>query len=269
MNKLMKQWSMSTEGGTRVEPMMVEQEGKCLEPNDRSVKNRATCAVPVYAQRAAQVLLVLMLLVAVQQQSHAGFVYSFNTSGTNQDFLVGAGAIVNVPVYLVQTDGEDRLSTIGLFSAGASVAYSYGSGAPLSATVNSATLAAHWNDTPSNLVDFQPSRVVLEGMIEDPLFPVYATSNSVLLGTVQFQAGEFGNVTNLELSLNGVTATWNNLSTELDSEVTPIIFRTGTITAVPEPTSLCLVAVAAAVGMLRRNRRLYQCESKFGQRVKG
>ena len=203
-----------------------------------------------------KILLVAMLLIGIQQQSRADFVFAFNTSGTNQDFLVGAGSIVNVPVYLVQTDGENRLSSIGLFSAGASVTYSYGSGAPTSASFNSATLAAHWNDLPYNLVAHQSNRVVLEGIIQgaatpEELLPVYASSNSILLGTIEFQAGELGNVTNLQLSLAGVTPAWNNLAA-LNSAVTPITFRLGTIAAVPEPNSLCLIALASLMGVFSR-----------------
>lgn len=204
--------------------------------------------------RLVKILLVATLLIGVQQQSRADFVFAFNTSGTNQDFLVGAGSIVNVPVYLVQTDGENRLASIGLFSAGASVTYSYGSGAPISATVSSATLATHWNDPVSNLIDYQTNRVVLEGLVDDYAFPALATSNAVLLGTVQFQAGELGNVTNLQLSLAGVTPLANSLVNLV--EVTPITFRLGTITAVPEPNSLCLIALASLLGVFSRRSRV-------------
>ena len=203
-----------------------------------------------------KILLVAMLLIGIQQQSRADFVFAFNTSGTNQDFLVGAGSIVNVPVYLVQTDGENRLSNIGLFSAGASVDYVYGSGAPVSATVNSATLATHWNDPLLNLVDYQPGRVVLEGVVDDIALPALTVTNAVLLGTIQFQAGELGNVTSLQLSLSGVTPFANNLVDA--AEVTPITFRLGTITAVPEPTSLCLIVVAASWGLFSRRLRTKQ-----------
>ena len=207
-------------------------------------------------QRAAKLLLVVMLLVGVQQQSQAGFVFSFNTSGTDQDFLVSGGAIVNIPVYLVQTDGENRLSSIGLYSAGVSVDYAYDSGAPVSATVNSATLATHWNDPLLNLVDYQPGRVVLEGVVDDIALPALTVTNAVLLGTIQFQAGELGNVTSLQLSLSGVTPFANNLVDA--AEVTPITFRLGTISAVPEPTSLCLIVVAASWGLFRRRLRTKQ-----------
>lgn len=206
-----------------------------------------------HVKRAAKLLLIVILLVSAQKQCRADFVFAFNTSGTNQDFLVGAGAIVNVPVYLVQTDGENRLSSIGLFSSGASVSYSYGSGAPQSATVNSATLAAHWNDPVSNLIDYQTNRVVMEGLVDDYAFPALATSNAVLLGTVHFQAGELGNVTNLQLSLAGVTPLANSLVNLV--EVTPITFRIGTIAAVPEPNSLCLIAAVGTLGLFRRSRR--------------
>ncbi len=205
-------------------------------------------------QRVAKILLVVMLLVGLQQQCRAGFVYSFNTSGTDQDFLVGAGAMVQVPVYLVQTDGETRLSSIGLFSAGASVDYVYSSGAPISATVNSANLATHWNDPFLSLVSNQPGRVILEGGVDDIALPALSVANAILLGTIQFQAGELGNVTNLQLSLNGVTPFANNLVNA--AEVTPITFRMGTISAVPEPTSLCLIAVASVLVILRRRLRV-------------
>lgn len=207
-----------------------------------------------HVKRAAKLLLIVILLVIAQMQCRADFVFAFNTSGTNQDFLVGAGAIVNVPIYLVKTDGENRLSSIGLFSSGASVSYSFGSGAPQSATVNSATLAAHWNDPVSNLIDYQTNRVVLEGLVDDYAFPALATSNAVLLGTVQFQAGEFGNVTNLQLSLNSVTPLANTLVNL--AEVTPISFRLGTITAVPEPSSLYLIALASLLRVYGRRSRV-------------
>jgi hypothetical protein len=196
------------------------------------------------------VLLSLFLSLASQQTSEAGYVFSFNTFGTDQAFTVVEGSSIDVPIYLVQTDGENRLSTIGLYSSGASVTIGYDSGAIGNSFASQPTLAGHWTDLLSNRAEILVDQVVLEGLIDDPAFPVFATSNSILLGTIEFQSGVSGNLTSLELSLDNVTP-MANLFVDAN-EVGPISFRKGTISAVPEPSSFLLVAAPIAMGMYYR-----------------
>jgi hypothetical protein len=135
------------------------------------------------------------------------------------------------------------------------VAVDYDSGAIGNSFASEATFAGHWTGL-TNWKDIRADQVILEGLVENANYPVYDTSNAILLGTIQFQAGTLGNVTNLDLSLNNVTP-FANLLAEYDEwgfpiEVSPISFRSGTISAVPEPSSLVLIALPIAAGFCRK-----------------
>ncbi len=198
------------------------------------------------------IALVTLFAMTTTSCCQAGFFFAFNTSGTNQDFFAAPGSLVAVPVYLVQTDGEDRLSSIGLYSAGVSVTLSHGSGPLGDAIGDSAILGTHWDPIPFSKLEVLPNRVVIEGIVPD-FVPAPVGSNAVHLGTIQFQAGVLGNVTNLAMSFDRVTPFANTLMDT--TEVTPITLRSGSITAVPEPTSFCMLSASILVaGLLRRQR---------------
>lgn len=195
--------------------------------------------------------------------SKAGFVLALTSTGEFGNFQVSSGSSVVIPVYLVQTAGEDRLSTVGLFSSGATVEYETASGPGPHAAPISATIDSVWTDTIANFagIDSANKQVILEGFVFGTS-PVKASlgSNSIRIGEIQFAAGGESNVTVLNISFAGNLPGINLLIDPFPAG-TPLspTFVGGTIStvsAVPEPTSLTLAGlVGGAIGLSQWRRR--------------
>ena len=186
---------------------------------------------------------------------------SFTPDGTFGAFTVVVGNTIDVPIYLTQNGSELRLNSNGLFSSGVTLNYT----ATSNAMITQAVLEFHWTDTDLNFASFNNTTgsgsAILEGLVINPPTDVVKPAsgiNFVRLGQVRFTSGLVGDVTNLSLSLTSENTDFVNL---LDDgfggiEVSPITFINGSITAVPEPTSLVGGLILSAVGLFstRRNR---------------
>lgn len=215
-------------------------------------------------------MLMLLLLLSHQRSLQAELVFAFNSSGVDETTprQVVEGGTIDIPIYLVQTNLENRLSSIGLFSSGVTLTYLQNSGPGGLAKPMTGTLAPHWTGE-GNFTnhDLEAATFVMEGLINDPSSPVLATNNAILLGNVTFSAGTLGNLTSLSLSLNSNTP-FSNLFVDID-ETFPdndLVFRSAslaTVTAVPEPSSLVVGVLAVACGAVKFRRR--RLSHKFTQ----
>ena len=185
---------------------------------------------------------------------------SFTPDGTFGAFTVVVGDTIDAPIYLTQNSGEVGLNSNGLFSSGVTLNYT-----AINALITQAVLEPHWTDADLNSAAFDNApgfrSAILEGFVSGPpVVPVKPVSgiNFVRLGQVRFTSGLDGDVTNLSLSLTNANTSFINLLHDniAGIEVTPITFINGSITAVPEPTSLVGGLILGAVGLisLRRNR---------------
>ena len=213
-----------------------------------------------------RILFLSLAWLSLFASAKANVIISFTPDGSLATFQVTVGDMIGVPIYL---SGDSRLSTQGLFSAGATVVYSYESGAGDSTTGNAsiagAELAPHWSG--SNYVEISNAPLdqyafiegVLNVPVTSPVIPAVDTS-FVLLGTVLFQSGVEGNVTQLSLS-NDLNSAFVNLlyNTELgdplDGQISFIGGKVLTITATPEPTSLIAGVVVCGFGLRAFKRR--------------
>lgn len=86
---------------------------------------------------------LVCLLSWTCQNASAGFMLSMSLNGTTPTITVKAGEqSADIPVYLLETGGETRLTTVGLFAAGATVTFQNGAGLT-QFQANSARLLPH------------------------------------------------------------------------------------------------------------------------------
>jgi hypothetical protein len=197
--------------------------------------------------------------------SVAGFVLALTETGSPGSFQVEAGSTIIVPVYIVQTDGENRLATLGLFSAGVTANFDQLSGPSGLAIPQTATLASHWTDTIGNFtkIDLNARQITLEGLVTGTSsVKTSGNSNAIRIGEISFAAGNVDNVTSLRLSLVDNLPNINLLLTPPRGTPIDTSFVGGTIntiTAVPEPSTLILVGLAASsmgAAAWRKRKRL-------------
>ena len=215
--------------------------------------------------RLSAMLLVMTLLSLPCQRSMAGFVLSTTIDGSVGTFQVVTGEqSIDIPVYLVQTNLEDRLNIVGLFAAGASVQIQPGGG---NATYlpGSAQVSAHWAAAP--IAEFQTNSVLLQGLMEDT--PLFATNNAIQIGSFRVVGGDAGTTTALTISLQGLVSDpilLDDFTAIMEGADDPnrITFANATIqniTAVPEPSSIALCLVALGLFLPCRRKKLpKQCE---------
>lgn len=211
-------------------------------------------------------MLVFAASLAMVQNCQANVIISFSNTGSFETFNVQVGGSVDIPIYL---SGDSRLATQGLFSAGSTVNYAYDSGAGDvnlgNATIASVLLDPQWNSS-VNFTDVNNSAgnqyAILEGLVDGPpVIPVTPAPGTdyIRLGSVTFQSGVTGNVTALSLSTNlnlqFINLLYNNTGGDpLDGQITFVGAKLSTITAVPEPSSMLMVAISAALIPLCRRR---------------
>ncbi len=214
----------------------------------------------------------LVFIFGSQRCCHADVIISFNETGATTAFTVLQGQEITVPVFMTADVGEVRLSTQGLYSAGATVRYFYGSGTgdadSGNASISSVSLDPKWTDLGSNYTEIDNSQgnqyAILEGVVDGPpIVPVVPAvgTNYIKIGAVTFQSGVDGNVTELSLSTDLNVAFINLLynpttGDPLDGHISFAGATLATITAVPEPNSLLSLglALSSLVGVrLRRN----------------
>lgn len=206
--------------------------------------------------------------LCLSASAKANVIISFTPDGSLGTFQVTVGDMIGVPIYL---SGDSRLSTQGLYSAGATVQYGYESGVGDSTTGNAsivgAELAPHWTNTGLNYVEISNAPAdqfaIIEGVVNGPeISPTTPAANTsyILLGTVLFQSGLEGNVTQLSLSNDRNLAFINllydtNIGVPLDGQISYVGGKILTVTATPEPTSLIAGVVAAGFGLRALKRR--------------
>lgn len=217
------------------------------------------------------VFAALVLIFASQNRCRADVIISFNETGATTAFTVLQGESISVPVFMTADVGEVRLSTQGLYSAGTTVRYFYGSGTgdadSGNASISSVALDPKWTDLGSNYTEIDNSQgnqyAILEGVVDGPpIVPVVPTigTNYIKIGTVTFQSGVDGNVTELSLSTDLNVAFINLLynpttGDPLDGHINFAGATLATITAVPEPSSLICLGLAFSSFLGVRFRR--------------
>ena len=223
-------------------------------------------------------VLGLSVCDSTSESAHAAlFKMALTQDGSIGNFSVLEGSSIEIPIYLIQSEGENRLATQGLFSAGSSLGYSYGGGSPGNASILSVGLNPIWTNVALNYTAFDNSVgnqfAVLEGLItlpgQTPVTPIIGT-DYVLIGSVVFASGVGGNVTDLNLSLDQNSLSINLLFDQSEgTAVEPISFSGGELrtinAAIPEPSSLFIataLGLGALVTRMNRNRNRQFSERK-------
>lgn len=206
------------------------------------------------------------LLFLVDMQSvRGGFVLSMSQDGSNPTFQVRTGEqSINIPVYLIQTQGENRLSSTGLFAGGATITFQTGGGK--ATYVNgSGQYSSHWVDTVASSATFLSPDLRIQGLVTTTPVRAAAGTNFIQIGSFRVTGGDPGSITTLSLSLQGLVGDpilLDDLTAILPNAPSPsnrVIFGTTTISAVPEPSSILLIgSTIGCVWALRRRQYRYR-----------
>lgn len=188
----------------------------------------------------------------------AGFIFEFESGGVQKTlFEVEEGNSLGIDVYFKQTESENRLVTNGLTSLGVKMEYSSVAGF---AKVTGATKNSSFGNSDLNTGTANSYSLVASVGIDPAV-----KGARIQLGTFTFQSGLVGNVTTIKLVDPSVFADikLDNVVGNLDSTVfgsgIENAFSVSTITAVPEPSTLILVGLAASsmgAAAWRKRKRL-------------
>ena len=163
--------------------------------------------------------------------------------------IANPGGTADVRVYLVETDGQNTLNTIGLFSADVRVRYDNPAGVANVLSVNDIMrnpqfdqqLGTSRTDTFAILNEQTTSLAGVQSPANDP--------NRVYLGTFHFTGQNLGTVTVTADSPVATGGTLLNNGTDLSNRITA---GTLSLTVIPEPGWLLLGLVAAGLAARRR-----------------
>ncbi len=185
----------------------------------------------------------LVVLLTLSQRTDAAFELALDMvpgGGIDSNIDVMTGAPVQVDVYLIQT-GSDSLS-----------GYSFG------VAFNNADLtfnSASGHNVPAGLSGFS-SPTLMNGLTYTAAsFPVAGLAdNTHFLGSLNFTADlTYFNVTNLSFTSVGVSREVAGVSTAVP--MSDITLNGGSVSAVPEPSSLAVLGLTAGGLLVRRRRK--------------
>lgn len=210
--------------------------------------------------------LIALASVAICGTSHADFMLGLSADGSNPNFTVVAGEqSADIPVFLIQINGETRLSSVGLFSAGATISIQSGAGLSLYQP-SSASIQPHWTDALNSTATFNSGSVLFQGVVTTNSVKAPVGSNAVQIGSFRVIGGDASTFTPLSISLSGLPVSDPIILD--DANFTAILptaaagdrlsFGSGTIqsiTAVPEPSTVLMLGAASLVLASKRFRR--------------
>lgn len=208
----------------------------------------------------SKLILLAAGIILSSQSCRADMFISFTIDATATSFTVFEGSTIEIPLFLVASGDDSRLTTLGVYSSGATVEFGYGSGAGSissgNASIEAVTLESHW-DSSLNYLEFDNLQkyAILEGLVSGPsVTPIFPTSgdNFVKIGSITFHSGMVGNVTQLSLSdslnFENINLLYDsNLGVSLQGQITFVNATLATIQAVPEPSSLLTVGLAISL----------------------
>jgi hypothetical protein len=202
---------------------------------------------------------ILMVCLHFVAPAEAGYVFQLTDSAgvVQDDFVIGSvGQTVDVDVWLKQTDPDTLLTDEGLSFAGVKLTYGSPGIAEVLSVDNIAPNPA-FDDPIALLKDVGSNDSALDMAVSDifsPVFPQSSTPDRIWLGTFTFTALSLGSVQITAMDKPDVDNTLTGLGTALDSQIGS---AQATISTVPEPTGLVLLAGLALVAgpYLRRRCR--------------
>jgi hypothetical protein len=199
-------------------------------------------------------VLAIVALCFFSSVCNGGFFLSFSADGSVTNYNVAVGGVVDIPVYLRETV-TNNLATRGMEFIGVRVNFSNGSGD--ATLVQAPVINPLFSDF--KIEQSSPTFSIVSGGV--PLGATIPKNSPLLLGTFRFQGNLLNNITTIRLAdpdRFGAGFNGDNLlagpGEELDTSIN--FSETVTITAVPEPSTLILVGVAAtSMGAVAWRRR--------------
>ena len=165
--------------------------------------------------------------------------------GSPQEFFVGVGEQVLVPLFVFTPDNDLVTTDVGLISAGVRVSYVVsGTNASVN-NISDIVLASQWDWAEFNATYNDPANGIVEMLGTVGVSTPAVKGTAILIGTIAFTGNAAGDVTDLrtgDISIVyplGEDAIVDNNFNGWDAEV----FANGTmarITTVPEPSSILL-----------------------------
>ena len=208
-------------------------------------------------------LAVLSVLLFTAGSTSADFSFQFTDQNGNtvpsNAFTVAQGSSVNVNLYLTQSNGETRLTSPGMQSAGVALTYNNSIANTTSVTGNAAFDVQTTSGVGTGKASINDSAVV-NPPVTAPTSG--ANANRILLGQFTFQGASVGTtslVTSTPHAGSKPPIADNVLAdsptfTSIDSLIANAS-ATITVTAVPEPGSMILCSLAASACALAAWRR--------------
>jgi hypothetical protein len=189
----------------------------------------------------------LLICVGTAAPAQADYVFQLtDAEGVEQNhFVIGSiGRMIDVNVYLRQSDPDALLTEEGLYSAGVRLTYGSPGIAEVLSVDNTAPNLA-FDDPIALLKEVGSNYIALDMAVSDifsPVFPQSSTPDRIWLGTFTFTGLSLGSVQITAMDNPDMDNTLTGLSTVLDSRIGS---AQATISTVPEPSGLILLAGVA------------------------